>query len=349
MTTTRPRALAIWLRIVAAMIVGIVVVGGITRLTNSGLSITEWKPIFGVVPPLTHEQWMQEFAGYQRIPEYQQINRGMTLAGFQAIYFWEYLHRLLARTIGLAFAAPLAWFWWRRAIPAGYGPRLCALLALGALQGAVGWWMVKSGLAVRTDVSHLRLAAHLLTALVTLAGIVWTAADLASLSRNRLAAPARLRPVAIAALLLLFGQITLGAFTAGLDAGYAFSSWPLMGDSLFPAGTPMLAPGWRNAIDNPVVVQFIHRWFAFVAAAGLAWLAARAIRAGSAEASGAGWMVIGLVCLQIILGIATLLSGVRIEIAVAHQANAALLLIAAVTAAHAVGRERRGRAAVSIL
>ena len=343
--TARPRALAVWLWIVAAMIVGIVVVGGITRLTNSGLSITEWKPIFGVVPPLTHEQWMQEFAGYRRIPEYQQLNRGMTLAGFKAIYFWEYLHRLLARTIGAAFALPLLWFWARRRIPAGYGPRLLALLALGGLQGAVGWWMVKSGLAVRTDVSHVRLAVHLLTALVTLGGIVWTAADLAALARNRLEGPARLRPVAAAALLLLLGQITLGAFTAGLDAGYAFSSWPLMGDAWFPADTPMLAPAWRNAVDNPVVVQFLHRWFAFAAAAGLALLAARAIRAGSA----AGWAVLGLVSLQIALGIATLLTGVRIEVAVAHQANAALLLIATVAAAHAVGRWRGGGAAVTPL
>ena len=345
MATVRPRALAIWLWVVAAMIVGIVVIGGITRLTNSGLSITEWKPIFGVVPPLTHEQWMREFAGYQRIPEYQQLNRGMTLAGFKAIYFWEYLHRLLARTIGLAFAGPLAWFWWRRAIPVGYPPRLLALLALGALQGAVGWWMVSSGLAVRTDVSHLRLATHLITALVTLGGIVWTAADLRALANDRLAAPAGLRPLAMAALLLLLMQITLGALTAGLDAGYAFASWPLMGDAWFPANVPMIVPAWRNAIDNPVVVQFIHRWFAFVAAGGLVWLAIRAIRAGSV----AGRAVIGLVCLQIALGIATLLSGVRIEIAVAHQANAALLLIAAVASAHAVGREPRGRAAVTAL
>ena len=345
MATARPRALATWLAVVAAMIVGIVVIGGITRLTNSGLSITEWKPIFGVVPPLTHDQWIREFAGYQRIPEYQQLNRGMTLAGFKAIYFWEYLHRLLARTIGTAFALPLLWFWLKRRIPAGYGPRLVALLALGGLQGAVGWWMVSSGLAVRTDVSHVRLAVHLLTALVTLGGIVWTAADLLALSRDRLASPARLRPVAAAGLLLLLGQITLGAFTAGLDAGYAFSSWPLMGDALFPAGTPMLAPAWRNAVDNPVVVQFLHRWFAFVAAAGLGWLAWRAIRAGSA----AGRAVIALVCLQIALGIATLLSGVRIEIAVAHQANAALLLIATTLAAHAVGRERVARPAVTVL
>lgn len=334
LSKARPRTVAIWLWIVAGMILGIVVVGGITRLTNSGLSITEWKPITGIVPPLTGAEWQAEFANYQRIPEYRLLNRGMTLDGFKAIFFWEYLHRALARTIGTAFALPLFWFWIQRQIPAGYGPRLVALLALGGLQGAIGWWMVASGLSVRTDVSHLRLATHLVTALVTLGGIAWTALDLQALARDPLVAPARLRPVAIVALLLLFTQIIWGAFTAGLDAGYAFSSWPLMGDTLFPSGVPMASPWASNAINNPVVVQFIHRWLAFVAATGLAILAVRAWRTGSR----AGAAVIGLVTLQIMLGIATLLSGVRIEVAVAHQANAALLLVAAVTAAHAVGR-----------
>ncbi|SEM51881.1 cytochrome c oxidase assembly protein subunit 15 [Sphingomonas gellani] len=336
LSRARPAALATWLIVVVAMIVGIVVVGGITRLTNSGLSITEWKPITGIVPPLNDAQWQAEFANYRRIPEFREINSAMTLSGFKAIFFWEYVHRALARTIGLVFALPLLWFWVRGQIPRGYLPRLIALLALGALQGAVGWWMVKSGLAVRTDVSHLRLAAHLMTALVTLAGITWTALDLLALCRDGYARPALLRPVAIVALGLLAVQILWGAFTAGLDAGYAFSSWPLMGDALFPSGVPMLSPGWRNGIDNPVVVQFIHRWFAFVAAGGLVVLALCARRAGS----NAGYVVKALVLVQIVLGIATLLTGVRIEIAVAHQANAALLLIAAVTAAHAVGRRR---------
>ncbi len=334
----RPRAVAIWLFAVAAMIVGIVVVGGITRLTNSGLSITEWKPITGIIPPLNAAQWQAEFANYQRIPEYTQLNSGMTLDGFKAIFFWEYLHRVLARTIGLAFAVPLVWFAVRKRIPAGYGWRLTALLSLGALQGAIGWWMVSSGLAVRTDVSHIRLAVHLMTALVTLAGIVWTALDLIALHRSPLAAPARLATPAIVALALLFVQLVYGAFTAGLDAGYAFASWPLMGDALFPTGVPMLAPDWTNAVDNPVVVQFIHRWFAFAAAAGLLWLAVRATKAGSQ----AGFWVVGLVTLQVMLGIATLMTGVQIHVAVAHQANAALLLIAAVFAAHAIGRPHAG-------
>ena len=335
LSRARPRSVARWLFVVAGLIVAMVVVGGITRLTESGLSITSWKPISGIVPPLTEAQWQAEFAGYRRIPEYAAFNQGMTLTGFKHIFFWEYAHRLLGRIIGLAFAAPLLWFAIRKQIPAGYGWRLVALLALGGFQGAIGWWMVASGLSVRTDVSHVRLAIHLLTALTILAGIVWTALDLRALHRSPLAHPARLTGVAIAALALLVVQLLYGAFTAGLDAGYAFASWPLMGDALFPANVPMVDPGWRNAVDNPVVVQFIHRWWAFVTAAGLVWLAVRSTRIGAK----AGWWVIALVALQIVLGIATLLSGVQIDLAVAHQANAALLLIATVFAAHAVGRQ----------
>lgn len=334
---SRPRALAAWLFSVAGLIVLMVVVGGITRLTELGLSITEWKPISGVIPPLSDAAWQAEFAHYKRIPEYTQINHGMTLAGFKSIFFWEYTHRLLGRLIGLAFAAPLIWFAVRRRIPPGYAWRLIALLALGGLQGAIGWWMVSSGLSVRTDVSHVRLAVHLITALVLLSGMVWTALDLRALAQSRLAPPASLRPLAVVALALLFSQIMFGAFTAGLNAGYAFSSWPLMGDAIFPSGVPMVDPAWRNAVDNPVVVQFIHRWFAFIAATALVMLGLRAVKSGAIIA---GRVLIGLVALQILLGIATLLSGVEIGIAVAHQANAALTLIAATFAAHSIGRAR---------
>ncbi|MBB4085805.1 COX15/CtaA family protein [Sphingomonas carotinifaciens] len=334
MSTARPRSIAYWLFGVAALIVAMVVVGGITRLTNSGLSITEWKPITGIVPPLNEAQWQAEFANYKRIPEYTTFNQHMTLAGFKAIFFWEYLHRVLGRVIGMAFALPLLWFWVRGRIPAGYKPRLVALLALGGLQGAIGWWMVASGLVERTDVSHIRLTVHLVTALVILAGIIWTAMDLMALRRSPLAAPARLTRGSGIVLALLFVQIVYGALTAGLDAGYAFASWPLMGDAWFPQGVPMASPALANAVDNPVVVQFIHRWFAFVAAAGLAWIAVRTARGGALRT---GAVVLALVGVQIALGIATLLSGVQIDVAVAHQLNAALLLIATVAAAHRLG------------
>ncbi|WP_426257569.1 COX15/CtaA family protein [Sphingomonas sp. DC1600-2] len=331
----RPRTLSNWLFGVAALVVAMVVIGGITRLTESGLSITQWKPISGVIPPLNAVQWQAEFDNYKKIPEYQQLNRGMSMAGFQAIFFWEYLHRLLGRVVGAAYLLPLLWFWIRGRVPRGYVPRLFALVALVCFQGAIGWWMVSSGLVKRIDVSHVRLAVHLVTALTLLAGTVWTALDLRALALNGRARPARLRPVAVLALGLLFGQILFGAFTAGLDAGYAFSSWPLMGDEIFPAATPLTDPLWRNAVDNPVVVQFIHRWFAFVAAAGLVTLALATMRAGAPRTAA---ILIGLVACQIVLGIATLLSGVEIVVAVAHQANAALTLIAATAAAHAVGR-----------
>lgn len=331
----RPRALMLWLFAVAALVLVMVMVGGITRLTESGLSITQWKPLSGTLPPLTEAQWQAEFDNYKKIPEFSVVNPNMTLAGFKGIFFWEYVHRLLGRVIGLAFALPLLWFAVRRRIPAGYGARLVAILALGGLQGAIGWWMVASGLVGRTDVSHVRLAVHLTTALVLLAGLVWTALDLRQLAAVPFSRGARLHPIAALALGLLFVQIVFGAFTAGLDAGYAFASWPLMGDAWFPAGAPMVDPAWRNAVDNPIVVQFIHRWLAFAAAAGLGLLAWRAWVMSARRAAIA---MVALVTLQIGLGIATLLSGVAIAIAVAHQVNAALTLIATVCAAHAVGR-----------
>lgn len=333
--TAQPRAISRWLYVVAALIVAMVAVGGITRLTESGLSMTEWKPISGIIPPLNEAQWLAEFANYQRIPEYQQINRGMSLDGFKQIFFWEYVHRVLGRLIGLAFALPLLWFAIRRKIPQGYGVRLIALLALGGLQGAIGWWMVASGLSERTDVSHIRLAVHFTVALAILGGVVWTALDLDDLAASPNARPARLTGVAVLAFVLMTVQFVLGAFTAGLNAGYAFSSWPMMGDSFFPADTPMIQPAWLNLVDNPVVVQFAHRWFAFASAAALVWLA---IKARGRGAIGASAGVILLVVLQIVLGIATLLTGVQITVAVAHQVNAAILLIAAVMAAHAIGR-----------
>lgn len=336
--TSRPRALALWLYGVAAMIVGMVVLGGITRLTESGLSIASWHPISGIIPPLSHAQWLAEFNNYKKIPQYEAFNRNMTLAGFKHIFFWEYVHRLWGRLIGFAFALPLIWFAVKRQVPKGYGWRLVGILALGGLQGAIGWWMVASGLAVRTEVSHIRLAIHLVTALVILSAVIWTALDFEERAKSQIALRARLGALGGLAIVLLLTQITLGAFTAGLRAGYAFATWPLMGDSLYPAGGPMLAPIWRNAVDNPIMVQFIHRWFAFVAAAALVWLAARAMRAGAKRR---GALLIGLVCLQIVLGISTLLSGVEIVLAVWHQLNAALTLIAAVAAAHAIGRRSR--------
>lgn len=332
-----PAKLARWLGLVAALVFLMVVVGGVTRLTESGLSITEWKPLSGAIPPLSDEAWRAEFAAYKRIPEYQQINHGMSLSEFKRIFFWEYFHRLLGRIIGLAFALPFLWFWRKRAIPKGYGPRLAALLALGGFQGAIGWWMVASGLVERTDVSHIRLATHLLTAFIILGGLTWTALDLAVLARNPGAKPARLTGFAALVLAILFVQLLLGAFTAGLNAGFAFASWPKMGDEWFPAATPMLEPFALNLIDNPIVVQFVHRWFAWVAAAAIILLGLRVRKLGAPVAA---VNLTGLVLLQITLGIATLLTGVNIVIATAHQGIGALLVIATVVAAFTLGRRQ---------
>lgn len=329
----RPVVVAHWLFAVAALVFAMIVVGGITRLTESGLSITSWKPIAGTLPPLTDAAWMTEFRAYQQIPEYQLINRGMSLAEFKGIYWWEYAHRLLGRVVGLAFLLPALWFAAVRAIPRGYGWRLAALFALGGLQGVIGWWMVASGLTERTDVSHIRLAVHLGNALLIIGGLVWTALDLRAHSRGE--PPARLRPLAVAAFLVLAVQLVLGAFVAGLDAGYAYNSWPLMGDRLFPDGVRMLTPAWTNIVDNPLVVQFAHRWWAFVALAAMILLARAAKRAGDGRASVALNCAIGT---QILLGIATLMTGVALWLGVLHQAVGALVVIAAVRCAHSAGR-----------
>lgn len=313
-----------------------VAVGGITRLTESGLSITEWKPVSGTIPPLSDADWQVAFAKYQATPEYQQINAGMSLSDFKFIYFWEWFHRLLGRLIGIAFALPLLWFWVRGQIPAGYRLRLLALLALGAAQGAVGWWMVASGLVDRTDVSHFRLAAHLMLALFILGGLAWTARDLTALAHNPSARPARLRPVAVVALAVLAVQIMFGAFTAGLNAGLVTDEWPLMNGRLIPQAN------WSDGVfaavlNDPFAIHFVHRWWAFAALAALIVLARASKRAGDRRAAIAIHAAVGI---QILLGIATVISGVAFHPALTHQVVGALLVIAAVSTAHAVGRSQ---------
>lgn len=331
-----PRAIAYWLTIVAVLIFLMVIVGGITRLTESGLSMVRWEPVSGAIPPLDEQQWHAEFDAYKATPQYQRVNSGMSLDEFKEIFFWEYIHRLIGRAIGLVVGLPLAWFAFRRMIPPGYGWRLAALLGLGGLQGVIGWWMVASGLVDRTEVSHLRLATHLLMALFLFAYTIWLRQDLLRLDRYPAAQPARLHPSALIPILILGVQLLYGAFTAGLRAGYAFASWPTMiGDEWFPTG------GWNdaltllaNATDNMIVVQFIHRWLAWIVAIAALILAARAAKLGERRLA---IFITATIAVQISLGIATLLSGVAIPIAVAHQGVAALLLAALVIAAHRIG------------
>ncbi|HEV2747595.1 MAG TPA: COX15/CtaA family protein [Allosphingosinicella sp.] len=330
----RPAAIADWLLFVAGLVFLMIVVGGITRLTESGLSIVRWEPVAGAIPPLTEAEWLAEFDAYRTSPQYEQVNSGMSLAEFKQIFFWEYVHRLLGRLIGIAFAVPLAWFAWKRAIPRTYGWRLAGLLALGGLQGAIGWWMVASGLVDRPEVSHIRLAVHLLAALLIFAALIWTALDLRALARDPTSRPARMPTLAIWTLSLLGLQLMFGAYVAGLEAGYAFASWPKMGDEWFPSAAPLLEPPLRNLVDNPLVVQFVHRWLAFAVAAFVLALAAAAWRRRLHLDAAA---VAGAVTVQILLGILTLLSGVALPVAVAHQAMAALLLAAIVATSHRLG------------
>ncbi len=336
--TPRPAAVSNWLLAVAALVFVMVVVGGITRLTESGLSMVRWEPVSGAIPPLNAEQWQAEFDAYRSSPQYLEVNRGMSLSEFKDIFFWEYIHRLLGCVIGLAYALPLLWFVWRRAIPGGYGWRLGGLLALGGLQGAIGWWMVASGLVDRPEVSHIRLAVHLLTALAIFGGLVWTALDL----RNPGSRPARMPTLAIWALSVLGLQLMFGAYVAGLEAGYAFNTWPRMGDEWFPTGAPMLEPWLVNFVDNPIVVQFVHRWLAFVAALVLLFLAATA---WERRFHGAALALTATLAVQIALGILTILSGVELWIAAAHQGMAVLLLGATLVAAHRLGTPGRVAAA----
>jgi cytochrome c oxidase assembly protein subunit 15 len=333
----QPRALSNLLLVVAALVFAMVVVGGITRLTESGLSITQWRPISGAIPPISHSDWQRAFDLYRQTPQYREVAgpAGMTLSGFKFIFFWEWVHRLLGRVIGLVFFVGVGWFALKRAIPRGYGWRLTALFVLGGLQGAVGWFMVMSGLEGRTEVSPYRLAAHLLFALFLLAALIWTALDL----RDRDARPARLTGWASLALGTLFIQLMLGAWVAGFRAGYVSNSWPLMNGRFVPAGIDWSNGVWFALTHDPFLIHFIHRWWAWVVVAVLV-LFARKVRKveGARPASVAIHSAFGT---QIVLGILTVLSGIALWLAVLHQATGSLLVAATVWGAHELGRPRR--------
>ncbi|GAC1573732.1 MAG: COX15/CtaA family protein [Sphingomicrobium sp.] len=342
---TQPRVIAHWLLLIAALVFVMVVVGGITRLTESGLSITEWKPIAGAIPPLTHADWLTEFGRYQATPQYQKVSgpSGMTIGDFQFIYFWEWVHRLIGRVIGIGFALPLLWFAVRRAIPEGYGWRLVALFALGGFQGALGWYMVQSGLVTRTEVSHFRLSAHLLSALLIFAGCIWTALDLRALAATGTNRPARLTGLSIATFAALTVQIMLGAWVAGLRAGQVATSWPLMNDHLVPEGIDWSNGSLFALTHDPFLIHFVHRWWAWVAVVLLVLFARRVKHAGAHRASIAIHAAFGT---QIVLGIATVLSGVALPLAVAHQAVGALLLASTFWGADILGSRERVIASV---
>jgi cytochrome c oxidase assembly protein subunit 15 len=339
-TRTRPRALSNLLFLVAAMVFAMVVIGGITRLTESGLSITEWDVVSGTIPPLTHQDWVHLFDLYKQTPQYQEVAgpAGMTLSGFKFIFFWEWVHRLLGRILGLVFFVGVGWFALKRQIPTGFGWRLAALFILGGLQGAVGWFMVMSGLEGRTVVSPYRLSAHLLFALFLFAALIWTALDLRSLARNPAARPARLTGWGVLALGTLFIQLMLGAWVAGFRAGYVSNSWPDMGGRFVPEGIDWSKGAGFAFTHDPFLLHFMHRWWAWVVVAVLV-IFARKLRKveGARPASIAVHSAFGT---QIILGILTVLSGIAIWLAVLHQATGALLVAATVWGAHELGRQR---------
>ncbi len=320
-----------WLLSIAALIAIMVLVGGATRLTESGLSIVEWKPVTGTLPPRGEAQWLAAFEAYKTIPQYRELNAGMSLDQFKTIFWWEWSHRLLGRVIGMAYLLPFLWFLWRGALSAELKRRLWLIFGLGALQGAVGWWMVASGLTQRTEVSQYRLATHLVLALVIFAAIVWTLRRMAG--RPPAIVSARLRITSIALLVLTFVQLYLGALVAGLRAGRVYNTWPEIDGALIPSAARLFfeTPWWRNLFDNPLTVQFEHRMtaYALLVLAMLHAVDAIRARASTSVVNGAVWLATAMI-LQAVLGIFTLLHQVPIDLALAHQAVAMVVLTLAI-------------------
>lgn len=328
------RWVALWLGACAALVVAMIVLGGVTRLTESGLSIVEWRPITGVVPPFGDEAWAEAFAAYREYPEYQVVNTGMTLAEFKTIYWYEYAHRLLGRAVGLVFLVPLVVFAAKRAIGRPLAWRLAMIFVAGGAQGALGWYMVASGLVDRTDVSQYRLAAHLLVAVAIYGAILWTLLDVVR-ARPGPAAPAGTVRALLAYLGLVVVTIVAGAFVAGTDAGFAYNTFPLMDGRLVPQDLWLLEPWWTNHFENVATVQFQHRVLAILAVvvAALMWLDVWKGRLAVRVQHGIGAIFAAAVG-QGALGIATLVLEVPIPLAAAHQAGALVLLTTALWTLH---------------
>ena len=317
------RALVWWLFGMSGLVATMVVIGGVTRLTGSGLSMVEWRPLIGILPPLTETEWLRVFKLYQTSPEFLQVNIDMDLAGFKVIFFWEYVHRVWGRILGLAFGIPLLFFWLSGRIPQGYGLPLLGLLALGGVQGIIGWWMVTSGLVDNPAVSQYRLATHLSMALLILVLLLWTALNL-RFGRSKW-------PSGPAAMTLLLVALTIiaGAFVAGMDAGLLYNEYPLMGDGLVPVEYG--ENGLFDPFDNPASAQFHHRWIALLAVLAVAGLWGSGLRKGL----GALVHIMAVsVIIQFLLGLTTLLLGVPVWAGALHQAGAVVLLSVVLIVAH---------------
>jgi len=330
------RGVAVWLLACCVLVFAMVVVGGITRLTHSGLSIVEWQPIVGAVPPLDESAWREAFRKYQQTPEFRHVNPAMDLAGFKSIFWWEYVHRLLGRLIGAAFLLPLLWFAVRGRIDRPLMWKLAAIFALGGVQGALGWYMVQSGLVDDPRVSQYRLAAHLGLAFLIYAAMLWTALDLL-FARAVDPGPKGLRRFAFALAALVFAQALSGGLVAGIRAGLAYNTFPLMNGRVLPPGMFVIDPWYLNFFNNIATVQFDHRLIAWLLAFLVPWFWVRVRRtAVSRRAKIAADLLLGALALQIALGISTLLLAVPVPLAAAHQAGALLVFTAALLAAHAL-------------
>jgi cytochrome c oxidase assembly protein subunit 15 len=339
--TPEKRAVRWWLFSIALLIAIMVLVGGATRLTESGLSIVEWKPVTGALPPLTEAQWTQAFDAYKTIPQYRALNAGMTLAAFKTIFWWEWSHRLLGRAIGVVYLLPFLWFLWRGGLSTELKRRLWLIFGLGALQGTVGWWMVASGLSERVEVSQYRLATHLVLALLIFAAVVWTLRRLAD--GPSMAGSVRLKITSAALVALTFVQLYLGALVAGLRAGLVYNTWPDIDGSFIPSSARLWfeEPWWRNLFDNTLTVQFEHRMTAYALLALAAFHAFDAVRsrAGTPAINGALWLL-AAITLQAALGILTLLNQVPLVLALMHQAVAIAVLALAVLQAERLAARR---------
>jgi cytochrome c oxidase assembly protein subunit 15 len=334
------RGVVSWLFACCSLVFAMVVVGGVTRLTHSGLSIVEWQPIVGTLPPLSEAEWQQAFEQYQLTPEYRQVNQDMTLAGFKGIFWWEYFHRLLGRLIGAAYLVPLLWFVVRRNIPPGYAWKLAGIFVLGGLQGAMGWYMVQSGLVDDPRVSQFRLTAHLGLALAIFAAMFWVGLSLAHPRHATLTSALQrsVRTWAIGVAALVYVMALSGGFVAGIRAGFAYNTFPLMNGHLVPPEIFTIEPWWHNFFWNMATVQFDHRVLAWLLAivVPVLWWKLRTTDGLPSRARWGGHLLVALVATQIALGIATLLYVVPIPLAAAHQAGAVLVFAAALNVAHAL-------------
>jgi cytochrome c oxidase assembly protein subunit 15 len=336
------RKVAAWLLFCAAVVLGMILLGGVTRLTNSGLSMVEWKPLLGVVPPLSEQAWQETFDKYRQFPEYQKVNRGMSLGDFKSIFLFEYLHRLLGRLIGVLFLLPLLYFAWRGWLRRGLTPRLVVLFFLGGCQGLLGWYMVKSGLVDNPRVSQYRLTAHLGLAVAIYGYMLWLVFEL-RYGAPAAAAGASARPCArwaLALVALVYLMILSGGLVAGTRAGFAYSTWPLMGDSFIPRGLYAGTPAWLDAFEDITTIQFNHRMFAYLLVVLISVFGALVYRS---QAGGRARLAVTLLLLalagQVIIGISTLLLHVPLALAAAHQGGAMLLLSAALFARHVLARQ----------